>query len=134
MVDASLISVFQVLRDHTTRPIDKQNEFGYCLEMEKSFKEKVYEMCRRIPKGKVVTYGQLAKMVEHPGAARAVGMCMKTNEDVPHTPCHRVVASDGSLHGYSGEGGLGGKKRMLMEEGVKFKGERVDLKESKWME
>ncbi len=98
----------------------------------KTFKEKVYELCRQIPKGKVVTYGQLAKMAGHPGAARAVGMCMKTNEDAPHTPCHRVVASDGSLHGYSGKGGLTGKKKLLMEEGVEFVGEKVDLRQSRW--
>lgn len=97
------------------------------------FKEEVDEMCRKIPRGKVVTYGQLAKMVQYPGAARAVGMCMRTNVDAPRTPCHRVVASDGSLRGYSAEGGLAKKKKMLMAEGVKFKGEKVDLTKSRWV-
>lgn len=100
--------------------------------MKNAFKDQVYEVCRRIPKGKVVTYGQLAKMVQHPGAARAVGMCMKTNPDAPHTPCHRVVASDGSLRGYSADGGLAKKKQILMAEGVSFRGEKVDLNESQW--
>lgn len=57
---------------------------------------------------------------------------MKTNPDVPKTPCHRVVASDGKLTGYSGHGGIAGKKKMLLSEGVKFKGIRVDLSSSQW--
>ncbi len=100
--------------------------------MQKSFKDKVYEITKKIPRGKVATYGQIAAMVGSPGAARAVGMCMKHNPDVPRTPCHRVVASDGKLTGYSAKEGLKTKKEMLLEEGVNFIGERVDLARSKW--
>lgn len=98
------------------------------------FKEKVYELLRTVPKGKVVTYGQLAKMAGSSGAARAVGMCMRINPDAPNTPCHRVVAFDGSLHGYSGGDGIPTKKKMLLEEGVIFKGDNVDLSQSQWKE
>ncbi|MBI5452911.1 MGMT family protein [Candidatus Gottesmanbacteria bacterium] len=80
----------------------------------------------------VATYGQLAEMVGSPGAARAVGMCMKTNPDAPRTPCHRVVASDGKLTGYSAEGGVSKKKQMLLDEGVQFIDDKVNLKLSKW--
>lgn len=83
--------------------------------------------------GKVVTYGQLAKLAGKPKAARAVGMCMRTNPDAPVTPCHRVVAADGKLTGYSGAGGLTKKKAMLIAEGVTFYGNRVDLSRSQWM-
>lgn len=100
--------------------------------MVQTFREKVYELARQIPKGKVVTYGQLAAMAGSPRAARAVGMCMKTNPDAPHTPCHRVVAADGTLHGYSAGDGLPTKKKMLLEEGVMFMGEKVDLDRSGW--
>jgi len=100
--------------------------------MDTSFKEKVYEVLRTVPKGKVVTYGQLSKLSGKPKAARAVGMLMAKNPDAPKTPCHRVVASDGTLHGYSGKGGILGKKKMLIEEGVVFKGEKVDLEKSQW--
>jgi O-6-methylguanine DNA methyltransferase len=100
--------------------------------MHNSFKEKVYEVLRTVPKGKVVTYGQLSKLSGKPKAARAVGMLMAKNPDAPQTPCHRVVASDGSLHGYSGVDGVVGKKKMLLEEGVAFKGEKVDLEKSQW--
>lgn len=97
-----------------------------------SFKEKVYELTRSIPKGKVATYGQLARLAGKPRAARAIGMFMAKNPDAPHTPCHRVVAADGSLKGYSAEGGLAQKKKMLVAEGVKFKGKKVDLSSGLW--
>lgn len=95
-----------------------------------SFKEKVYEITRKIPKGKVATYGQIARLAGNPKAARAVGYFMKTNPDAPHTPCHRVVAADGSLTGYSAKGGIKKKKQMLIEEGVFFKKNKVDLETS----
>lgn len=95
-----------------------------------SFKERVYLLLRKVPKGKVVTYGQLAKMAGKPRAARAIGVFMRINPDAPRTPCHRVVASDGSLTGYSAAGGVKKKKRMLVEEGVFFIKDRVDLSKS----
>jgi alkylated DNA nucleotide flippase Atl1 len=57
---------------------------------------------------------------------------MRVNKDAPQTPCHRVVASDGSLTGYSGVGGIKTKKAMLISEGVHFKNEKVDLSNSLW--
>ncbi len=96
------------------------------------FKDKVYEITRQIPIGNVATYGQIAALAGSPKASRAVGLLMKTNPDAPHTPCHRVVASDGSLTGYSGHDGIVGKKRMLLTEGVMFKNEKVDLVISQW--
>lgn len=97
-----------------------------------SFREEVYELIRTIPAGKVATYGQVAKLVGNAKAARAVGMCMRTNPDAPATPCHRVVSADGSLTGYSASGGLQKKKRMLEKEGVVFKGDKVYLPRSQW--
>ncbi|MEK7510999.1 MAG: MGMT family protein [Patescibacteria group bacterium] len=100
--------------------------------MKSAFTTKIYELARRIPKGKVATYGQLAALAGKPGAARAVGSAMRTNPDIPKTPCHRVVASDGSLTGYSAGQGIATKKKMLEAEGVKFKGAKVDLATSQW--
>lgn len=97
-----------------------------------SFKNKVYKICSLIPKGKVTTYGQLARLAGKPKAARAVGVFMKTNPNAPIVPCHRVVASDGKLTGYSGYGGITQKKKMLVEEGVIFKKNKVNLSISKW--
>lgn len=96
------------------------------------FKDKIYKLTRLIPKGKVATYGQLAKLAGKSKGARVVGMYMRTNPDAPHTPCHRVVASDGNLTGYSGKGGVLGKKRMLLSEGVSFNGNRIDLSRYQW--
>lgn len=97
-----------------------------------SFSEKVYKVVNKIPRGRVATYGQVARLAGSPGAARAVGMCMKKNTDIPKTPCHRVVASDGKLTGYSAGKGISSKKQMLVEEGVFFTGDKVDLNKSLW--
>lgn len=67
-----------------------------------------------------------------PAAARAVGMCLRLNSDIPSTPCHRVVAADGSLRGYSATGGLKQKQKMLLGEGVEFRMSKVDLSLSQW--
>lgn len=98
----------------------------------KSFKEKVYKITKQIPKGKVATYGQIAKLAGKVRAARAVGMCMRTNPNAPLVPCHRVVAANGALTGYSAGDGLNTKKKMLLSEGVIFIGHRVDLTKSLW--
>ena len=95
--------------------------------MHKSFCDTVYQITKRIPRGKVATYGQIAALAGSPKAARAVGMCMKTNPHIPTIPCHRVVASDGKLTGYSAGEGLKTKREMLEAEGVVFVGDRVNL-------
>lgn len=92
-----------------------------------AFQRQAWELCRQIPKGWVSTYGELARAMGKPGAARAIGRAMACNPYAPEVPCHRVVASDGRLNGYSGAGGLGQKAQMLRVEGVEFAGDRVSL-------
>lgn len=99
--------------------------------MKLTFTQKVHRWAGKIPKGKVATYGELARLAGSAGAARAVGMCMKNNSNSKVTPCHRVVAADGSLTGYA-FGGVSAKKAILLKEGVVFKGDKVDLKKSGW--
>ncbi|MBN1823994.1 MAG: MGMT family protein [Endomicrobiales bacterium] len=72
--------------------------------------------CLKIPKGSTATYGQIARRVGKPGAARAVGQALKKNPFAPFVPCHRVVSSDGSLGGYSAKGGIKRKKQLLKKE------------------
>ena len=103
------------------------------MKSSKSFRDKVYDLAKKIPQGKVATYGQLAELAGSPGAARAVGMCMKTNENPEIIPCYKVVASDGSLTGYSAGKGIITKKEKLLHDGVKFKSDKVDLKASQWI-
>ena len=98
-----------------------------------TFKELVYQETKKIPKGKVATYGQIARLAGKPKAARAVGALMRSNPNAPIIPCHRVVAADGSLNGYFGLKKLPKKKIMLLEEGVFFAGEKVDLSKSLWL-
>lgn len=95
------------------------------------FREKVYQIAKQIPRGKVVTYGQLAQLAGSPKAARAVGSCMQKNTDPSQVPCHRIVASNGALTGYA-FGGISAKKNILEKEGVIFKGNTVDLSVSQW--
>lgn len=97
-----------------------------------SFKEKVYKIVSQIPKGKVVTYGQVSQMAGKKQFARAVGVYMKINPNTPAVPCHRVVSSKGELTGYSGIGGIKMKKLMLLNEGVLFTGNKVNLSKSQW--
>ena len=65
----------------------------------KTFSDKVRDIVRKIPKGKTMTYKAVAAKAGNPKAARAVGAIMRTNYD-PSIPCHRVIASDGSMRGY----------------------------------
>jgi len=91
------------------------------------FKNRVYQWTKKIPRGRVASYGQIARLAGKPKSARAVGVFMKNNTDIPNTPCHRVVGFDGSLIGYSGRGGISQKKKILLEEGVFFRKNKVNL-------
>ena len=82
-----------------------------------AFQRAVMHRCRRIPRGQVLTYRQLAARAGHPGAARAVGNVMATNRVPLIVPCHRVVGSSGKLGGFSAPQGLAMKRRLLRLEG-----------------
>ena len=79
-----------------------------------NFKERVLNVVRKIPKGKVLSYKQVAIVAGVANAARAVGNIMKNNTD-KSVPCHRVILSDGKLGGYNGL--QGEKARLLKKEG-----------------
>lgn len=81
------------------------------------FTKKIYAATREIAPGKTKTYGQLAATTGHPGAARAVGRVMAQNLIPLIVPCHRVLASDGKLRGFSAYGGLKTKAKILRLEG-----------------
>ena len=82
------------------------------------FQIKVWNYLKRIPKGKVKTYNQVAKAIKKPFAVRAVANAIGKNPYPPKIPCHRVIRSDGSLGGYSGKGGIKTKRLLLKKEGV----------------
>ncbi|MAR60983.1 MAG: 6-O-methylguanine DNA methyltransferase [Euryarchaeota archaeon] len=85
-----------------------------------AFQVKVWNAMKEIPRGETRTYTQIAVQIGHPNSARAVANACGQNPYPPIVPCHRVVRSDGSLGGYSGEGGVETKRRLLREEGVEF--------------
>ena len=82
----------------------------------KSFTEKVREVVRKIPKGKVLTYAEVARKAGNPKASRSVGSIMKKNYDLD-IPCHRVIRSDGEMGGYN-RGGIKKKLEILIKEGA----------------
>jgi O-6-methylguanine DNA methyltransferase len=86
------------------------------LDGQTPFQKRVWEALQRIPYGRVRSYGWVARKIGKPRAARAVGAACGANPVPLVVPCHRVVAADGSLGGFSG--GLTNKKRLLKLEGV----------------
>ena len=84
------------------------------------FQLKVWTYLKKIPRGSVKTYTQVAKSIGRPLAVRAVANAIGKNPFAPKIPCHRVIRSDGSLGGYSGKGGIKTKKLLLKREGIKL--------------
>ena len=82
------------------------------------FQLKVWNFVKKIPRGKVKTYSEVAKSIGKPLAVRAVANAIGKNPLAPQIPCHRVIRSDGSLGGYSGKGGIKTKRLLLKKEGV----------------
>lgn len=86
---------------------------------------KVYELVRIIPRGKVATYGQIAKRLSM--SPRTVGYILHLNPDGVKTPCHRVVNRDGRVAPGFAFGGPGEQKKLLEAEGIRFKDQTIDL-------
>ena len=82
------------------------------------FQLKVWEYLKKIPRGSVKTYSQVAKGIGKPLSVRAVANAISKNPYPPKIPCHRVIRSDGTLGGYSGKGGIKTKKLLLKREGI----------------
>ena len=82
------------------------------------FQLKVWSYLRKIPRGSVKTYSQVANSIGKPLAVRAVANAIGKNPYPQKIPCHRVIRSDGSLGGYSGKGGIKTKKILLKKEGI----------------
>lgn len=82
------------------------------------FRRRVYAATRAVGPGQTATYGEIARAIGAPGAARAVGAALGQNPYPIVVPCHRVLAADGSLHGFSAPGGIRTKRRMLEIEGA----------------
>ncbi len=94
------------------------------------FSRRVLSVVRRIPPGRVASYGEVAKLAGRPRAARAVGNIMR-GCGRPDVPCHRVIAAGGRLGGYGGSEAL--KRSLLVAEGIVVSGSRVrELDRVRW--
>lgn len=89
--------------------------------------KRIYEAVKRIPKGRVATYGQVAEMAGDKKMARAVGNALHKNPDPEHIPCFRVVNAKGELAGAFAFGGEGAQAKQLEEDGVEVIDGKVDL-------
>lgn len=101
--------------------------------MAENFFDRVYEYVKTVPKGKVVTYGQIAFVLGMPRASRAVGYALHVNPQPGIIPCHRVVNRFGRLAPAFAFGGIGAQRALLEEEGVEVDGENaVNLEIYQW--
>ena len=98
------------------------------LQGRSAFARKVYNLLRQLPRGRVVSYGELAKAAGKPNAGRAAGSFMASNQFPLVIPCHRVVRSDGCLGGFSSSRGIADKIALLSFEGVEVLDGRVPPK------
>lgn len=94
--------------------------------------EKILEFLQAIPRGKVVTYGQIAAHLGNPQLARAVGNALHRNPDGDKYPCYKVVSAQGKLSPHYAFGGLQAQKRRLEQDGIAVVDDRVDLRKYQW--
>jgi methylated-DNA-[protein]-cysteine S-methyltransferase len=87
------------------------------MDAQPEFHRRVYSVARSIQPGSTLTYGEVATRIGEPGTARAVGQALGRNPFAPVVPCHRVLAADGRMHGFSANGGIAMKLRLLEIEG-----------------
>jgi len=99
--------------------------------MPTKFQNKVYLVCKKIPKGKVTTYKIIAEKL-NTKAYRSVGQALKNNKKPIIIPCHRVINSNGSIGGYSGIKNNIKKIKLLKKEGIEIKNKKIDLKKFLW--
>ncbi len=99
--------------------------------METTF-DKIYSVVSQIPKGKVATYGLVARLAGNPRWARVVGYALHNNPDQSKIPCHRVVNRDGKVAKAFVFGGENEQTRLLLSEGVEVIDGTVDLSKYLW--
>ena len=121
VVQDAMRDVLALLRGEPNQPADLSN---IVLDMEgvPPFQRRVYEVARAISPGTTLTYGDIAARLGEPGSARAVGQALGHNPFAPVVPCHRVLAAGGRPGGFSANGGVATKLRMLQIERTRFNG------------
>ena len=116
---AHATQVFGQLKDYFA---GKRDAFDVPLDLHSlsPFQRIVLEAIQQVPAGETISYGGLARRIGRPGAARAVGQALGANPIPIIIPCHRALAADGTLGGYSGRGGVRTKQALLTLEGARL--------------
>lgn len=99
--------------------------FRYAVSMATEFQKSVWKALEQIPRGRVTSYGEIARYLGKPRAVRAVGTAVGKNPNAPKVPCHRVVPVSGKIGNYSGEGGALTKIKLLKKEGLHLQDGKV---------
>jgi len=99
---------------------DDLRDVPLALDRLPAFHRRVFELARVIPPGRTRTYGELARELGDPAAARAVGQALGSNPFAPVVPCHRILAAGGASGGFSAPGGTRTKLRLLELERARF--------------
>lgn len=97
------------------------------MDFSKNYFENVYDLVKKVPKGRVVTYGEIARAIGNPRMARQVGWALHVNPEPGVIPCHRVVNRFGELSSAFAFGGANRQAELLSEEGVEVIDNKVDL-------
>ncbi len=103
----------------------RQFDLPIALDQLTGFQRQVLMATLQIPRGQIVTYAEIARQIGNPKSVRAVGQALGRNPIPIVIPCHRVIASNGSLGGYSGGGGLETKAKLLQLEGAMLGGSHL---------
>lgn len=120
-VQEAIHAVVALLSGAPQEPVDLGNVL---LDMDgvPPFHQRVYALTRRLAPGETTTYGEMARQLGEPGAARAVGQALGANPFAPVVACHRVLAANGRAGGFSAPGGASTKLRLLLIERARFNG------------
>ena len=95
-------------------------------------KQLIYDYLKKIPKGKVVTYGQIGEYLGNKSLARAVGNALHVNPDPIGSPCYKVVNVKGQLASNFGDGGIDIQRQRLEKDGIEVINNQVDLNKYQW--
>jgi O-6-methylguanine DNA methyltransferase len=118
LVPAAIAGIIKRIQNHLHGDLQDFQDIGIDLNRTAPFAKMVYEGARKIPAGRTVTYGALAKEIKRPTAFRAVGQALSKNPIPLIIPCHRILASGNNSGGFSAHGGVTTKAKLLAIEGV----------------
>ena len=119
-ITAWIMELSRRLQSYAAGNSERFDDVPLDLSYLSEFQARVVRVCRKISRGRVRSYGELAAAAGSPGASRAVGSTMARNRFPIIIPCHRVVAAGGAIGGFSARDGINLKRRMLELEGAEI--------------